>query len=155
MVTCVFLLPSTSLRCWMIKTSGDDSGPATIRAQREWSRSSARCRWGSTTAGIRFSSTCRTSRGEHMGPITQRHCAYRWACRYLMSLYAPSFFLLTLNLLSSQIHANCRIRRVYFSDRLYSEDELPAEFKLYLPVQNQKTKVRAHFYRTHLSKSLN
>ena len=37
-----------------------------------------------------------------------------------------------------QIHANCRIRRVYFSDRLYSEDELPAEFKLYLPVQNKK-----------------
>jgi len=37
-----------------------------------------------------------------------------------------------------QIHANCRIRRVYFSDRLYSEDELPAEFKLYLPVA-QKT----------------
>eukprot|EP00069_Balaena_mysticetus_P004307 bmy_17217T0 len=36
-----------------------------------------------------------------------------------------------------QIHANCRIRRVYFSDRLYSEDELPAEFKLYLPVQNK------------------
>lgn len=38
-------------------------------------------------------------------------------------------------LLRVQIHANCRIRRVYFSDRLYSEDELPAEFKLYLPVQ--------------------
>ena len=37
-----------------------------------------------------------------------------------------------------QIHANCRIRRVYFSDRLYSEDELPAEFKLYLPVQNKQ-----------------
>jgi uncharacterized membrane protein YgcG len=36
-----------------------------------------------------------------------------------------------------QIHANCRIRRVYFSDRLYSEEELPAEFKLYLPVQNK------------------
>jgi len=39
-----------------------------------------------------------------------------------------------------QIHANCRIRRVYFSDRLYSEDELPAEFKLYLPVQNKAPK---------------
>ena len=37
-----------------------------------------------------------------------------------------------------QIHANCRIRRVYFSDRLYSEEELPAEFKLYLPVQQNK-----------------
>jgi hypothetical protein len=37
-----------------------------------------------------------------------------------------------------QIHANCRIRRVYFSDRLYSEDELPAEFKLYLPVSSLK-----------------
>merc|ERR1712086_714774 len=34
-----------------------------------------------------------------------------------------------------QIHANCRIRRIYFSDRLYSEDELPAEFKLFLPIQ--------------------
>lgn len=42
-----------------------------------------------------------------------------------------------------QIHANCRIRRVYFSDRLYSEDELPAEFKLYLPVQN---KSKVHFW---------
>uniref|UniRef100_A0A1I8ESH6 DUF667 domain-containing protein n=1 Tax=Wuchereria bancrofti TaxID=6293 RepID=A0A1I8ESH6_WUCBA len=34
-----------------------------------------------------------------------------------------------------QIHANCRIRRIYFADRLYSEDELPAEFKLYLPIK--------------------
>lgn len=38
-----------------------------------------------------------------------------------------------------QIHANCRIRRIYFSDRLYSEEELPAEFKLFLPIsQAQK-----------------
>lgn len=36
-----------------------------------------------------------------------------------------------------QVHANCRIRRIYFSDRLYSEDELPAEFKLFLPIQNK------------------
>ncbi|PSN32520.1 Cilia- and flagella-associated protein 20, partial [Blattella germanica] len=35
-----------------------------------------------------------------------------------------------------QIHANCRIRRIYFSDRLYSEDELPADFKLYMPIAN-------------------
>lgn len=33
-----------------------------------------------------------------------------------------------------QIHANCRLRRVYFADRLYSEEELPAEFKLYVPL---------------------
>jgi len=37
-----------------------------------------------------------------------------------------------------QIHANCRIRRVYFSDRLYTEEELPAEFKLYLPIPAKK-----------------
>ena len=37
-----------------------------------------------------------------------------------------------------QIHANCRIRRIYFSDRLYSEEELPPEFKLFLPVQKSK-----------------
>ena len=34
-----------------------------------------------------------------------------------------------------QIHANCRVRRIYFSDRLYTEDELPTEFKLYIPVK--------------------
>ncbi|GBF96774.1 hypothetical protein Rsub_09630 [Raphidocelis subcapitata] len=33
-----------------------------------------------------------------------------------------------------QIHANCRIRRVYFSDRLYSEEELPPDFKLFVPM---------------------
>uniref|UniRef100_A0A7S0Q1R5 CFA20 domain-containing protein n=1 Tax=Coccolithus braarudii TaxID=221442 RepID=A0A7S0Q1R5_9EUKA len=36
-----------------------------------------------------------------------------------------------------QIHSNCRIRRIYFSDRLYSEEELPPEFKLFLPIQKQ------------------
>lgn len=62
--------------------------------------------------------------------------------RKLSSLnFIDMICLIYLTLLSPQIHANCRIRRVYFSDRLYSEDELPAEFKLYLPVQN-KPKVR-------------
>ncbi|KAG0623109.1 hypothetical protein M758_3G149000 [Ceratodon purpureus] len=37
-----------------------------------------------------------------------------------------------------QVHANCRIRRIYFSDRLYSEEELPPEFKLFLPIQVRK-----------------
>ena len=40
-----------------------------------------------------------------------------------------------------QIHANCRIRRIYFSDRLYTEEELPPEFKLWMPVSSSsKTK---------------
>lgn len=37
--------------------------------------------------------------------------------------------------LVNQIHANCRLRRVYFADRLYAEDELPPELKLFLPIQ--------------------
>jgi len=40
--------------------------------------------------------------------------------------------------LQIQLHANCRIRRIYFSDRLYSEEELPPEFKLFLPVQKNQ-----------------
>lgn len=40
-----------------------------------------------------------------------------------------------------QIHANCRIRRIYFSDRLYSEDELPPEFKLFLPLTTKDSKL--------------
>ena len=42
-----------------------------------------------------------------------------------------------------QIHANCRIRRIYFSDRLYSEEELPPEFKLFLPIQ---VRLHARFF---------
>uniref|UniRef100_A0A0R0H2W7 CFA20 domain-containing protein n=1 Tax=Glycine max TaxID=3847 RepID=A0A0R0H2W7_SOYBN len=42
--------------------------------------------------------------------------------------------------LQVQVHANCRLRRIYFSDRLYSEEELPPEFKLYLPMQNSTTR---------------
>uniref|UniRef100_M4FC92 CFA20 domain-containing protein n=1 Tax=Brassica campestris TaxID=3711 RepID=M4FC92_BRACM len=34
-----------------------------------------------------------------------------------------------------QVHANCRLRRIYFAHRLYSDEELPPEFKLYLSVQ--------------------
>jgi len=34
-----------------------------------------------------------------------------------------------------QVHANCRVRRIYFADRLYSEEELPPEFKIFLPIQ--------------------
>ncbi|KAG0234859.1 Cilia- and flagella-associated protein 20 [Actinomortierella wolfii] len=35
------------------------------------------------------------------------------------------------------IHANCRLRRVYFSDRIVPEEDLPAEFKLFLPIVKQ------------------
>lgn len=42
-----------------------------------------------------------------------------------------------------QIHANCRIRRIYFSDRLYSEDELPPEFKLFLPIERKASEAAA------------
>jgi len=42
------------------------------------------------------------------------------------------------SLICTQIHANCRVRRVYFADRLYSEDELPKDFRLTLPVRDKK-----------------
>lgn len=35
------------------------------------------------------------------------------------------------------VNANCRLRRIFFADRLYSEEELPAEFKLYLPITSK------------------
>lgn len=43
-----------------------------------------------------------------------------------------------LETLRVQVHANCRIRRLYFSDRLYAEEELPPEFKLFLPISQQQ-----------------
>ena len=36
-----------------------------------------------------------------------------------------------------QIHANCRLRRIFFADRLYSDAELPSEYKLFKPAQRQ------------------
>ncbi|KAF9969434.1 hypothetical protein BGZ73_008223 [Actinomortierella ambigua] len=36
------------------------------------------------------------------------------------------------------IHANCRLRRIYFSDRIVPEEDLPAEFKLFLPIVKQR-----------------
>ncbi|VDK22706.1 unnamed protein product [Taenia asiatica] len=44
-----------------------------------------------------------------------------------------------VEVLRVQVHANCRLRRIFFSDRLYKETELPAEFKLYLPITQTKT----------------
>lgn len=43
--------------------------------------------------------------------------------------------------LRMQIHASCWLRRVYFCDRLYSEDELPLEFKLFVPSSKPVKKV--------------
>lgn len=42
--------------------------------------------------------------------------------------------------LSVQVHANVRIRRIYFAERLYTEEELPQEYKLYLPLERKKKK---------------
>uniref|UniRef100_A0A5S6Q9J9 DUF667 domain-containing protein n=1 Tax=Trichuris muris TaxID=70415 RepID=A0A5S6Q9J9_TRIMR len=35
------------------------------------------------------------------------------------------------------VHANCRLRRVYFADRIYADDELPQEFKLSIPINSK------------------
>ncbi|XP_056894878.1 uncharacterized protein LOC130529012 [Takifugu flavidus] len=34
-----------------------------------------------------------------------------------------------------KIYANCRIRRVYFTDRLYSYHELPSDYKVKISIQ--------------------
>ena len=66
----------------------------------------------------------------------QRHSLAGRALRPFSKIVAGTNYIETLRV---QIHANCRIRRVYFSDRLYSEEELPAEFKLYLPPAQSAT----------------
>lgn len=37
-----------------------------------------------------------------------------------------------------QIHANVRVRRLYFTDTLYTDEELPNEFKLFGPMSQKK-----------------
>lgn len=45
-----------------------------------------------------------------------------------------------LETLRVQVHANVRLRRIYFADRLYTEEELPQDYKLYLPLERKKKK---------------
>lgn len=45
-----------------------------------------------------------------------------------------------LETLRVQVHANVRLRRIYFADRLYTEEELPQDYKLYLPMERKKKK---------------
>nr|XP_037873435.1 cilia- and flagella-associated protein 20 [Bombyx mori] len=45
-----------------------------------------------------------------------------------------------LETLRVQIHANARLRRIYFSERLYTEEELPQDYKLYLPLERKQKK---------------
>ncbi|KAI4464233.1 orf protein [Holotrichia oblita] len=45
---------------------------------------------------------------------------------------------LYLETMRVQVHANVRIRRIYFADRLYSEDEMPSEYRLFIPLSTHK-----------------
>uniref|UniRef100_A0A8C7YEV8 CFA20 domain-containing protein n=1 Tax=Oryzias sinensis TaxID=183150 RepID=A0A8C7YEV8_9TELE len=51
----------------------------------------------------------------------------------LQNITNTSFGSSYMETLPIQINANCWIRRVYFTDREYSEDEIPNDFKLPLP----------------------
>ncbi len=68
--------------------------------------------------------------------LTVQIISKHWEFKYVRNHSLWYIYFFSSFLLYFKIHANCRIRRVYFSDRLYSEDELPPEFKLYLPVKN-------------------
>lgn len=37
-----------------------------------------------------------------------------------------------------QIHANCRIRRIYFTDQLLSTKKIPAEYKAFAAVDDNE-----------------
>ncbi|KAG8226404.1 hypothetical protein J437_LFUL011942 [Ladona fulva] len=53
---------------------------------------------------------------------------------FLHRAYGTSY----VETLKVQIHANIRIRRIFFCDRLYSEEEIPREYKLYVNQPNEK-----------------
>ena len=42
-----------------------------------------------------------------------------------------------LETLRVQIHANCRIRRIYFTDQLLSSKKIPAEYKAFSSVEEE------------------
>ena len=109
-------------KCLMIKMWDVGSEHPTIKALLESSHLSVLCLWGWMRAGTRSSSTCLISQEEPTEPTISKLSG------------KSSYFVNQHLFFRVQLHANCRMRRIYFSDRLYTEDELPPEFKLFLPV---------------------
>ncbi|GFT61605.1 cilia- and flagella-associated protein 20, partial [Nephila pilipes] len=52
----------------------------------------------------------------------------------LADITRTAFGLKYVETLRVKIHANLRVRGIYFCERLYSDDELPNDFKLPIPV---------------------
>lgn len=49
----------------------------------------------------------------------------------LAAITSDSFMTTYVETVRVQVHANCRLRRIYFSDQQYRDDQLPNAFKLY------------------------
>jgi hypothetical protein len=45
--------------------------------------------------------------------------------------------LISIEILRVQIHANCRIRRIYFTDQLLSNKKIPNEYKAFSAVDDE------------------
>ncbi|GFU42594.1 cilia- and flagella-associated protein 20 [Nephila pilipes] len=45
-----------------------------------------------------------------------------------------------VEIVTMEIYANTRIRRIYFSDRWYTEEELPVSYKMWKPTKKNKAK---------------
>ena len=102
------------------RMSEDVSGPLTTSPRPESNHLSVLCQWDSTKVTDNYKKGWNQIQF-NLSDFTRR----AYGSNYIETLRVT-------------IHANCRIRRIYFSDRLYSEEELPPEFKLFLPIQKQQ-----------------
>jgi len=48
----------------------------------------------------------------------------------LAEITSQSFNTTYVETVRVQVHANCRLRRIYFSDQLYKDDELPNAYRM-------------------------
>ena len=80
---------------------------------------------------------------QHRGALSNRRSSLPQIQFNLSDFTRRAYGTNYIETLRVQIHANCRIRRIYFSDRLYSEDELPPEFKLFLPIERKASEAAA------------
>lgn len=148
-IVLITFLCSFQLRSSMIRTFDDGSGPAITNRQRGWSHSYVRRYIVMRSCLLKLSNTIPF---RYHADAVRREFALSRSFALITNFFSlqEGWNQIQFNLsdftrraygtnyvetLRVQIHANCRIRRVYFSDRLYSEDELPAEFKLFLPIQ--------------------
>lgn len=120
--------------------SGEYCKPPSGKRWRQWSTWCV-CPWSWLPPGNTLTSTWQNWPTSCLEPNMWRLWKSRWVFQLLQvkaALFTLTYSTFTLGFFL-QIHANCRIRRVYFTNRIYADKDLPKAFKVNVVEESKAT----------------